>query len=140
MDPDFHGPEADCRALLAVIEGDQQTSRDADRIRETGARAVQVNTGKGCHLDGHMVAHALESLAPDNDSVLFIENVGNLVCPAGFDLGEAALFLLDVCEPLGRDRPTPRRVQRRPESVLRLFELLELVEVLALVLEGLPSR
>ena len=89
---------------LAVIEGDQQTSNDAERIRATGVRALQVNTGKGCHLDGHMVAHALESLAPDNDSVLFIENVGNLVCPAAFDLGEAhKVVILSVTE--GEDKP-----------------------------------
>ena len=72
---------------LAVIEGDQQTQNDADRIRATGARAVQVNTGKGCHLDGHMVGHAMEHLALEAGSILFIENVGNLVCPAAFDLG-----------------------------------------------------
>ena len=89
---------------LAVIEGDQQTSNDAERIRATGVRALQVNTGKGCHLDGHMVGHALESLAPDNDSVLFIENVGNLVCPAAFDLGEAhKVVILSVTE--GEDKP-----------------------------------
>ena len=74
---------------LSVIEGDQQTANDAERIRETGVRALQINTGKGCHLDGHMVGHALEKLKPEDGSVLFIENVGNLVCPAAFDLGEA---------------------------------------------------
>ena len=73
---------------LAVIEGDQQTANDADRIRATGAPAVQVNTGKGCHLDGHMVGHAMEHLDLQAGSILFIENVGNLVCPAAFDLGE----------------------------------------------------
>src|SRR6056297_7562 len=72
---------------LAVIEGDQQTANDADRIRATGAQAVQVNTGKGCHLDGHMVGHAMEHLEIAPASLLFIENVGNLVCPAAFDLG-----------------------------------------------------
>ena len=89
---------------MAVIEGDQETSRDADRIRETGVRAVQINTGKGCHLDAHMVGHALETLQPDNNSVLFIENVGNLVCPAAFDLGEAhKVAILSVTE--GEDKP-----------------------------------
>jgi len=89
---------------LAVIEGDQQTSNDAERIRATGVRALQVNTGKGCHLDGHMIGHALEGLAPENDSVLFIENVGNLVCPAAFDLGEAhKVVILSVTE--GEDKP-----------------------------------
>lgn len=87
-----------------VIEGDQQTANDAERIRETGAKAIQVNTGKGCHLDGHMVGHALESLDPPDGSFLFIENVGNLVCPASFDLGEAhKVVILSVTE--GEDKP-----------------------------------
>jgi len=87
-----------------VIEGDQQTSADADRIRATGAPAIQVNTGKGCHLDGHMVGHALQHLAPVDGSVVFIENVGNLVCPAAFDLGEAhKVAILSVTE--GEDKP-----------------------------------
>ncbi len=89
---------------LAVIEGDQQTSADADRIRATGVPAIQVNTGKGCHLDAHMIGHALEALAPRPSSVLLIENVGNLVCPAGFDLGEAhKVAILSVTE--GEDKP-----------------------------------
>ncbi|MEM6818658.1 MAG: hydrogenase nickel incorporation protein HypB [Pseudomonadota bacterium] len=89
---------------VSVIEGDQQTANDADRIRATGARAIQINTGKGCHLDGHMVGHALETLAPDTDSVLFIENVGNLVCPSAFDLGERfRVVILSVTE--GEDKP-----------------------------------
>jgi hydrogenase nickel incorporation protein HypB len=89
---------------MAVIEGDQQTSNDADRIRATGTKAVQVNTGKGCHLDAHMVGHALEALGPAQDSVLMIENVGNLVCPAAFDLGEAhKVVVLSVTE--GEDKP-----------------------------------
>ena len=88
---------------VAVIEGDQQTANDAERIRATGAPAIQVNTGKGCHLDGHMVGHALEGLEI-RDGVLFIENVGNLVCPAGFDLGEAhKVVILSVTE--GEDKP-----------------------------------
>ncbi|WFU51985.1 hydrogenase nickel incorporation protein HypB [Sinorhizobium terangae] len=92
------------RVTINVIEGDQQTSNDAARIRETGARAVQINTGKGCHLDAHMVGHALEDLAPEPGSVLFIENVGNLVCPAAFDLGEAhKVVVLSVTE--GEDKP-----------------------------------
>ena len=89
---------------IAVIEGDQQTSNDAERIRATGAKALQVNTGKGCHLDGHMIGHAIEHLQPVDDSVLFIENVGNLVCPAAFDLGEAhKVVILSVTE--GEDKP-----------------------------------
>jgi len=89
---------------LAVIEGDQETANDADRIRATGVSAVQVNTGKGCHLDAHMIGHALENLSFEQQGVLFIENVGNLVCPAGFDLGEAhKVAILSVTE--GEDKP-----------------------------------
>jgi len=92
------------RLPVAVIEGDQQTSFDADRIRATGVPALQVNTGKGCHLDAHMIGHAMESLELADEGVLFIENVGNLVCPAGFDLGEAAkVVILSVTE--GEDKP-----------------------------------
>jgi hydrogenase nickel incorporation protein HypB len=92
------------RRPLAVIEGDQQTRNDADRIRATGAPAVQVNTGKGCHLDAHMVGHAMEHLDLARGSFLFIENVGNLVCPAAFDLGEdAKVAILSVTE--GEDKP-----------------------------------
>lgn len=87
-----------------VIEGDQQTSHDADRIRATGAVAVQINTGKGCHLDAHMVGHAVDDLGPNPGGIIFIENVGNLVCPAGFDLGEAhKVVVLSVTE--GEDKP-----------------------------------
>lgn len=94
----------DGRIPAAVIEGDQQTSFDADRIRATGAPAIQINTGKGCHLDAAMVAGAYHRLAPDSGTVLFIENVGNLVCPAAFDLGEAAkVVVLSVTE--GEDKP-----------------------------------
>jgi hydrogenase nickel incorporation protein HypB len=101
---------------VAVIEGDQQTSFDADRIRATGAPAVQINTGKGCHLDAPMVAQAFGQLHQHHDadhhhhshadarSLLFIENVGNLVCPAVWDLGEAAkVAILSVTE--GEDKP-----------------------------------
>lgn len=89
---------------VAVIEGDQQTSVDAERIRATGAPAVQINTGKGCHLDAHMVGHALEQLLLEPGGVLMIENVGNLVCPAAFDLGEAGkVVILSVTE--GEDKP-----------------------------------
>jgi hydrogenase nickel incorporation protein HypB len=92
------------RYPVSVIEGDQQTSRDADRIRATGAPALQINTGKGCHLDAHMVGHALEQLKPADNSLLLIENVGNLVCPASFDLGEAhKVAILSVTE--GEDKP-----------------------------------
>jgi hydrogenase nickel incorporation protein HypB len=89
---------------VAVIEGDQATSLDADRIRRTGARAVQVNTGTGCHLDAAMVNHALPALELRRGSLLVIENVGNLVCPALFDLGERAkVVVTSVTE--GEDKP-----------------------------------
>jgi hydrogenase nickel incorporation protein HypB len=89
---------------VCVIEGDQQTTMDADRIRATGAPAIQVNTGKGCHLDAAMVGRALDRLAPADGSLLMIENVGNLVCPAAFDLGEAyKVVVLSVTE--GEDKP-----------------------------------
>jgi hydrogenase nickel incorporation protein HypB len=89
---------------IAVIEGDQQTSHDAERIRATGVRAVQINTGKGCHLDAHMVGHALDHLPAVVGGLLFIENVGNLVCPAAFDLGEGSrVVVLSVTE--GEDKP-----------------------------------
>jgi len=92
------------RLPVAVIEGDQQTEFDAERIRATGVPAVQINTGKGCHLDAQMVAQALRRLDLADHSLLFIENVGNLVCPAGFDLGEAhKVVILSVTE--GEDKP-----------------------------------
>lgn len=92
------------RVAIAVVEGDQQTSNDAERIRATGVAALQINTGKGCHLDGHMVGHALERLNPAEDSLFLIENVGNLVCPAAFALGEHhKVVILSVTE--GEDKP-----------------------------------
>lgn len=89
---------------VAVIEGDQQTEQDAERIRAAGAPAVQINTGKGCHLEAQRVSQALDQLLPGTPRLLFIENVGNLVCPAGFDLGEQRrVVLLSVTE--GDDKP-----------------------------------
>jgi len=89
---------------LAVIEGDQQTDNDAARIRAAGAPALQINTGKGCHLDAHMIGQAMQRLGLKEDSLLLIENVGNLVCPAGFDLGEAhKVVIFSVTE--GEDKP-----------------------------------
>lgn len=88
----------------AVIEGDQQTSLDAERIYACGVPAVQINTGKACHLDAHQVGHALAELDPPKGALVFVENVGNLVCPAGFDLGESKrVVLLSVTE--GEDKP-----------------------------------
>jgi hydrogenase nickel incorporation protein HypB len=89
---------------LSVIEGDQETDNDADRVRETGVTAIQINTGKGCHLDAHMIGHALLDLPDSTGGAVFIENVGNLVCPAAFDLGEASkVVILSVTE--GEDKP-----------------------------------
>lgn len=101
--------EATIRALkdkvaIAVIEGDQMTSNDAIRIRDAGARAIQINTGAGCHLEADMVAEAVKSLNPAPGSILMIENVGNLVCPAMFDLGEAMkVAVISTTE--GEDKP-----------------------------------
>lgn len=95
----LHG-HAEC----AVIEGDQQTSNDAARIRATGTPAIQVNTGKGCHLDAQMIHDAMQRLPLSDNGILFIENVGNLVCPASFDLGERhKVVVLSVTE--GEDKP-----------------------------------
>ncbi|MBK9160654.1 MAG: hydrogenase nickel incorporation protein HypB [Nitrosomonadales bacterium] len=92
------------RLPVAVVEGDQQTENDAERIRATGVEAIQINTGKGCHLDAQMIEHALQQMAMPQGGVLFIENVGNLVCPSAFDLGEAAkVVVLSVTE--GEDKP-----------------------------------
>ena len=92
------------RIPAAVIEGDQQTEFDAERIRATGVPALQINTGKGCHLDADMVARALPRMGLTDGSLLLIENVGNLVCPAAFDLGEAhKVAILSVTE--GEDKP-----------------------------------
>jgi len=89
---------------FAVLEGDQQTTNDADRIAATGTPAHQINTGAGCHLDAHMVGHGLEYFDLDRVALLMIENVGNLVCPASFDLGEDfKVSLLSVTE--GEDKP-----------------------------------
>lgn len=89
---------------VAVIEGDQQTSHDAERIRAAGAPAVQINTGKGCHLDAKMVHDACHQLPANEGGILFIENVGNLVCPASFDLGEKyKVAILSVTE--GEEKP-----------------------------------
>ncbi|WP_128924946.1 hydrogenase nickel incorporation protein HypB [Bradyrhizobium guangxiense] len=89
---------------IGVIEGDQQTSNDAERIRATGVAAIQVNTGKGCHLDAAMVGQAYDRLPWLNGGILFIENVGNLVCPAAFDLGESCkIVVFSTTE--GEDKP-----------------------------------
>lgn len=110
---------------ISVIEGDQETVNDAERIRATGCKAIQINTGTGCHLEAEMLAKCLESLNPSNDSVLFIENVGNLVCPAMFDLGEfAKVAILSVTE--GEDKPTkyPNMFRASQLMILNKIDLL----------------
>ncbi|HYZ56683.1 MAG TPA: hydrogenase nickel incorporation protein HypB [Streptosporangiaceae bacterium] len=98
------GRELAGRLAVSVIEGDQETALDADRIRSAGCQVVQINTGAGCHLDAAMVSRALRTLDLPRGSVVMIENVGNLVCPALFDLGEAArVVLASVTE--GTDKP-----------------------------------
>jgi len=117
------------RHEVVVIEGDQETSHDADRIRATGARAIQVNTGKGCHLDADMVGKAIDRLVPAAGAVLMIENVGNLVCPAGFDLGEAhKVVVLSVTE--GEDKPLkyPDMFRRSTLMLLNKVDLLPYIE------------
>ena len=113
------------RYRIGVIEGDQQTSHDADRIRASGARAVQINTGRGCHLDAHLVGHAIAQLDPPRHGILMIENVGNLVCPAAFDLGEAhKVVVLSVTE--GEDKPLkyPDMFRRASLMLLNKIDLL----------------
>lgn len=107
------------RVPVAVIEGDQQTDFDAERIRATGAPALQINTGKGCHLDAHMVGQALGRLQPQPESLLLIENVGNLVCPAEFKLGEDhKVSILSVTE--GDDKPEKYPLMFHLSSVMLL--------------------
>ena len=96
--------ELRARFPIAVIEGDQQSSLDAQRIRDAGVPAIQINTGKVCHLDAHMIGHAVEDLDLCKHGVLFIENVGNLVCPAEFDLGEDHKVVV-VSATEGEDKP-----------------------------------
>ena len=107
---------------VTVIEGDQETLHDAQRIQATGCRAVQINTGAGCHLDSEMVARGLEALAPASNSVVMIENVGNLVCPALFDLGEnARVALLSVTE--GEDKPLKYPYMFRSSQLMLLNKI-----------------
>jgi hydrogenase nickel incorporation protein HypB len=114
---------------LAVIGGDQQTSLDADRVWAAGTGAVQINTVKGCHLDAQMVADALQELRMVDDSLLLIENVGNLVCPAAFDLGEAhKVVILSVTE--GDDKPLkyPDMFHAADLVIINKFDLLQHVD------------
>ncbi len=110
---------------IYVIEGDQQTSNDAERIESAGADAIQINTGNGCHLDAHMINHAVKSLDPEENSILFIENVGNLVCPALFDLGEGTRIVI-ASTTEGEDKPLkyPGMFQSSQLCVLNKTDLL----------------
>jgi hydrogenase nickel incorporation protein HypB len=112
-----------------VLEGDQATTNDSLRIKAAGAPVVQINTGSGCHLDADMIAHALAELKPAFGSVLMIENVGNLVCPALFDLGESAkVAILSVTE--GDDKPIkyPHMFRAASLLVINKIDLLPYVE------------
>ncbi len=114
---------------ISVIEGDQETINDAKKIQDTGCKVVQINTGTGCHLDAGMVERGLEELKPPLDSVVMIENVGNLVCPALFDLGEAAkVVILSVTE--GEDKPIkyPHMFRASQVMILTKVDLLPYVE------------
>ena len=114
---------------ISVIEGDQETALDADRMRRAGCRVIQINTGTGCHLDAAMVGQALTALDPPGGSVVVIENVGNLVCPALFDLGEACrVVLASVTE--GADKPVkyPHMFRASGLMVLNKIDLLPHVQ------------
>jgi len=114
---------------IFVIEGDQQTVLDADRIEKSGAPAIQINTGSGCHLDARMVDSAIKKLELENDSILFIENVGNLVCPALFDLGEfKRVVVISVTE--GEDKPLkyPYMFQSSHLCIINKSDLLPYVD------------
>ena len=114
---------------VCVIEGDQQTQRDADRIKATGAPVVQLNTGSGCHLDAHMIKNAVQDLPLKNNSLLMIENVGNLVCPAMFDLGEdSKVVIISVTE--GDDKPLkyPAMFSAADVCIINKIDLLPYVD------------
>jgi hydrogenase nickel incorporation protein HypB len=114
---------------INVIEGDQETTNDAQKIQETGCKVVQINTGAGCHLDAAMIDKGLQQLNPPLNSVVMIENVGNLVCPALFDLGEQAkVVILSVTE--GEDKPIkyPHMFRASEVMILTKIDLLPYVE------------
>lgn len=114
---------------VSVIEGDQETVLDADRIRATGAPAVQINTGSGCHLDAKMLAGGLQTLDPPEGSVVLIENVGNLVCPALFDLGEQArVVITSVTEGAEKPRKYPQMFHAADLVLLNKIDLLPYVK------------
>ncbi len=147
--------------LFYVIEGDQQTSLDGDRIHATGTKVLQINTGKGCHLDSHMVLHAIQEMKMKDNGVLFIENVGNLVCPAMFDLGEKErVVIMSVTE--GEDKTlkypemfhtsslciinktdllpyVPFNIDKAKEYAKRVNHELEIIELSCLTGEGMTQ-
>ncbi|MFM6081255.1 MAG: hydrogenase nickel incorporation protein HypB, partial [Dolichospermum sp.] len=107
---------------INVIEGDQETTNDAEKIKSTGCQVVQINTGTGCHLDASMIEKGLQELNPPLNSVVMIENVGNLVCPALFDLGEAAkVVILSVTE--GEDKPIKYPYMFRSSDIMILTKI-----------------
>jgi hydrogenase nickel incorporation protein HypB len=117
---DLHG-----QSVIQVIEGDQATINDAQRIRATGCKVIQINTGAGCHLEADMLARGLVALNPERNSIVMIENVGNLVCPALFDLGERAkVVILSVTE--GEDKPAkyPHMFKASQAMLLNKIDLL----------------
>jgi len=121
---------SDLKASLPinVVEGDQETVNDAERIKSTGCRVVQINTGTGCHLEADMLARGIKELQPPMDSVVMIENVGNLVCPALFDLGEKCkIAILSVTE--GEDKPIkyPHMFRAAEVMILNKIDLLPYV-------------
>ncbi len=114
---------------MSVIEGDQETRRDAERIRATGCSAVQINTGAGCHLDANMLATGLATLEPPAGSVLMIENVGNLVCPALFDLGETSrVVVMSVTEGDNKPLKYPHMFRTADLLILNKTDLLPYVD------------
>ena len=146
---------------FCVIEGDQQTTNDADRIHATGTKVTQINTGKGCHLDSQMISHALQGMKPKANTVMFIENVGNLVCPAMFDLGEKERVVI-ISTTEGDDKPlkypdmffsstvcivnkidllpyVPFSVEKVKENALKINRNLHIIEVSCTSGEGLAD-
>ncbi|HLF34150.1 MAG TPA: hydrogenase nickel incorporation protein HypB, partial [Cyclobacteriaceae bacterium] len=114
---------------VTVIEGDQQTSMDAERIQATGVKVVQINTGQGCHLDADMVHKAITKLQPERDSFLFIENVGNLVCPALFDLGESRrVVIISVTEGIDKPLKYPNMFASSQLCIINKTDLLPYVD------------
>lgn len=121
--------ELNDQLTMAVIVGDQQTDFDAEKLKSAGATAIQINTGKVCHLDAHAVGHTVEHLSLKEHTTLFIENVGNLVCPALFDLGEAQrIVLLSVTEGDNKPLKYPDMFRKADLMVLTKLDLLPYVE------------